>query len=71
MSTSLDPTRINRDVSNLVEEVIKHLQQTNKSHVAVRLEVSAETDEGFSQETVRTVSENCKTLKINDFEFYP
>lgn len=69
LSTSLDLTRINRDVSNLVEEVITHLQQTNKSHVTVRLEVSAETDEGFSQETVRTVSANCKTLKITDFDF--
>ncbi len=41
MSATLDNTRINRDVSKLVEEVISHLTALDGSKVEISLEVSA------------------------------
>ncbi|NLJ74369.1 MAG: hypothetical protein GX331_05185, partial [Firmicutes bacterium] len=69
MSADLDITRINRDVQKLIEEVISHLINAEGSRVQVSLEVAATSSEGFSAETVRTVSENSKTLKVDKFEF--
>ncbi len=69
MSADLDITRINRDVQKLIEEVISHLINAEGSRVQVSLEVAATSSQGFSAETVRTVSENSKTLKVDKFEF--
>ena len=69
MSAKLDTTRINRDVQNLVQEVISHLTDLDGCDVEITLEVSAHSDEGFSTPVVRTVSENCKTLKVGSFGF--
>jgi predicted AAA+ superfamily ATPase len=64
MSADLDPIRINRDVPKLVEEIIRHLTNVDGARVKVSLEVEAESDSGFTQPTVRTVSENCRTLQV-------
>jgi len=37
--------------------------------VTVSLEVQADSAEGFTQQTVRTVSENCRTLRVRSFGF--
>lgn len=60
-------TRINRDVQRLAEEVISHLTNVDGSRVEVCLEVNVDAPEGMPQTTVRTVSENCQTLKVKDF----
>lgn len=69
LSTALDITRINRDVPLLVKEVIQHLNETPGAVVKVSLEVEARSDDGFSPATVRTVNENSRTLKVDDFGF--
>lgn len=69
MSARLDNTRINRDVQRLVEEVISHLTSVDGCKVEVSLEVNVEAPSGLPQPTVRTVSENCRTLKVNSFGF--
>lgn len=69
MSATLDNTRINRDVSKLVEEVISHLTALDGSKVEISLEVSADIQGGVPTPTVRTVTENCRTLKVKDFGF--
>jgi hypothetical protein len=69
MSAQLDTTRIGRDVQKLVEEVISHIASTNGAKVEVTLEVNAQVPDGLSQETARTVSENCQTLKVQSFGF--
>lgn len=69
MSAGLDNTRINRDVQRLVEEVLSHLTNLDGCRVEISLEVSAQSDEGFPQPIIRTVSENCTTLKIGSFGF--
>ena len=69
MSADLDNTRINRDVQRLVEEVINHLSSLDGTRVEVKLDVTVTAPNGVPQNTVRTVSENCKVLKIQDFGF--
>ena len=69
LSASLDNTRINRDVQRLVEEVISHLSISEGCEIEISLEVSAKAPVGFSVPTVRTVLENCSTLKVKDFGF--
>lgn len=64
MSADLDTTRINRDVQKYVEEIIQHLTSAGDVKVKVSLEVEAESAEGFSQQIVRTISENCQTLRV-------
>ena len=67
MSAELDNTRINRDVQRLVEEIINHLINAEGCKVEVTLEVNAVAPDGLSASIVRTVMENCKTLKIKTF----
>jgi hypothetical protein len=69
MSADLDTTRINRDVHKYVEEIIQHLTAVDGAKVKVSLEVEAETSDGFTQQTVRTISENCRTLRVQDSGF--
>lgn len=69
LSAVLDTTRINRDVQNYVEEVIRHLTSEDGTRVTISLEVEAESDNGFSPQTIRTVSENARTLGAKDAGF--
>ena len=67
LNTHLDATRINRDVSKIMDEVLKYV--SCEGTLEIRLEVQAESQEGFDQQTVRAASENCKILRIDTFGF--
>ncbi len=69
MTADLDTTRINRDVQRYVEEIIQNLTSVDGARVKVSLEVEAESHDGFNQQTVRTISENCRTLRVRDSGF--
>lgn len=69
MSSQLDTTRIGRDVQRLVEEVIKHLTSVDGAQVEVSLELNVTSPKGMTPQTVRTVTENCRTLGVRSFGF--
>ena len=69
MSVKLNNTRVIRDLQKYLDEVINHLSAVDNCEVELSLEVSAKAADGFPQGTVRTVSENCRTLKVDDFGF--
>lgn len=69
MSAQLDVTRIGRDVQRLVEEVISHLISVEGAQVELTLDVNVIAPNGMSTQTVRTVSENCQTLRVQTFGF--
>jgi predicted AAA+ superfamily ATPase len=69
MSAQLDNTRINRDVQRLVEEVISHLTSVDGVSLEVVLELNVKAPAGLPHNIVRTVSENCRTLKVKSFGF--
>ena len=69
MSAKLDNTRVIRDVQKLMEEVVNLLNAANGANVEISLEVTATTDKGFDSNTVRAVTENCRTLKVDQSGF--
>ena len=69
MTVQLDNTRVNRDINNLVAEVIQHLMAVDGADVELKLDVEVTAENGIPNTTVRTVSENCRTLKVTDFGF--
>lgn len=69
MTVTLDTTRVVRNVGSLMDEVINHLMQVEGANVEIKLVVDATMPDGTPVTTVRTVTENCRTLKIDDFGF--
>jgi len=68
-SVKLDPARVGRDAGKISEEVIAHLAGLVGAEVTVTLEIHAETASGAPENVVRTVTENCRTLKFSDHGF--
>lgn len=68
-SVELDAARIGRDAGKIAEEVVQHLAGTLGAKVKVTLEIEVEIPEGVSDQTLRTVTENCRTLKFKHAEF--
>ncbi len=60
----LDSLRIGRDAGRIAEEVVQHLSTLPAARVRVRIEIEAEIPDGAPENVVRTVSENCRTLKF-------
>ena len=65
----LDPTRVGRDASRIADEVIAHLAGQVGSEVTVTLEIEATLADGASDQIVRTVTENSRTLKFTSHGF--
>jgi len=65
----LDATRVGRDAGRIAEEVISHLAGLVGSKVTVTIEVETEVPDGASDHVVRTVTENCRTLKFTSHGF--
>ena len=65
----LDPTRVGRDASRIAEEVIGDLAGQVGSEVTVTLEIEAKLPDGASDQIVRTVTENSRTLKFTSHGF--
>ncbi|UGS08459.1 DUF499 domain-containing protein [Microcystis aeruginosa FACHB-905 = DIANCHI905] len=68
---SIDPLRINRDAPAIANEIIQHLTRLSGARVKVTLEIEAEIPDGAPDDVVRTVTENCRTLKFNNQSFEP
>jgi len=65
----LDPARVGRDASRIADEVIAHLAGQVGADVTVTLEVEAKLPGGASDQIVRTVTENSRTLKFTSHGF--
>ena len=65
----LDPTRVGRDASRIADEVIAHLAGQVGAQVTVTLEIEATLADGASDQIVRTVTENSRTLKFTSHGF--
>jgi predicted AAA+ superfamily ATPase len=68
-TASLDPARVGRDASRIADEVIAHLVGQVGAEVTVTLEVEARLPGGASDQIVRTVTENSRTLKFSSHGF--
>ena len=68
-TVTLDPNRVGRDAGRIADEVIAHLAGLVGAKVTVTLEVDAEVPTGAPEQVVRTVTENCRTLKFSSQGF--
>ena len=66
---SIDALRLSRDVATIHQEVIQHLTALMGAHAEITLEVSIRVPDGVTESTVRTVTENCRTLKFTNHGF--
>ncbi len=66
---TLDPQRVNREIGLIVEEVIERLTSLVECEVEISIEINANLPEGFDEATIRTISENSRTLKFQHFGF--
>ena len=65
----LDPARVGRDAGRIADEVIAHLAGQMGAEVTVTLEIEATLPDGASDQIVRTVTENSRTLKFDSQGF--
>jgi hypothetical protein len=68
-SVKVDSARISRDVGTIANEIIQHLASLPNSEVDVMVEIQAHVPGGVPDNVVRTVSENCRTLKFKSQSF--
>jgi hypothetical protein len=65
----LDPLRLGREAGRIGEEVLQHLAGLLHAEVEVTLEIRAKVPDGVPEHVVRTVTENCQTLRFTTQEF--
>jgi predicted AAA+ superfamily ATPase len=63
-TAQLDPARVGRDASRIADEVLAHLTGQLGAEVSVALEIEVYLPDGASEQIVRTVTENSRTLKF-------
>ncbi len=68
-TVTLDPTRVGRDASKIADEVIAHLAGQVGATVTVTLEIEVDIPSGASDQIVRTVTENGRTLRFTNHGF--
>lgn len=68
-SVRIDPTRGALETSQIIDEVILHLHQLEGAEIDVDLEITANVPGGIPEGTVRTIKENCATLKFKSQDF--
>jgi hypothetical protein len=69
VTVRLDPLRVSRDADQVAREVLQRLTSLVGAEVEAILEISAHILEGAPVHVVRTVTENCRTLRFQAFEF--
>jgi hypothetical protein len=68
-STTLNATRLSRDVDSIATSVVQHLAGLLDAKVKITLEIEADMPSGAPENVVRTVTENCRTLKFDSQGF--
>lgn len=65
----VDALRFFRDAENVEKEILKHLNAIKGTNVKITIHIEANNQEGFTQDTERTLSENGRTLGFGNVEF--
>jgi len=63
-SVSVDPGRVGRDAGRIADEIIAHLSGQVGADVKVTIEIEASLPNGATDQIVRTVTENARSLKF-------
>jgi hypothetical protein len=65
----LDTQRVGVKAGDVAREVIQHLATLPMANVKVTLEIEADLPGGTPDDVIRTVSENCRTLRFENHGF--
>lgn len=57
------------DAAKIAEEVLQHLTGLPGTKAEITLETQTELEDGYAERVVKTVTENCRTLKSRSFGF--
>ncbi|MFH1924706.1 MAG: Swt1 family HEPN domain-containing protein [Planctomycetota bacterium] len=68
-AVKLDSVRLSRDADKIAQEIVQHLTALVGTEVEVTLEIHAAIPDGASPELVRTITENCCTLRFENYGF--
>jgi predicted AAA+ superfamily ATPase len=68
-SVELDPQKIGYHAGQIGNEIIAHLLSLDNAMVRVTLEIAVDLPNGAPENTVRTVTENSRTLKFTSYGF--
>ena len=68
-SVPLNPMRVGRDAGAIAEAVIQHLANLPNAEVHITLEIRVEIPDPVPEHVVRTVTENCRTLRFESQGF--
>ncbi|MBI1792208.1 MAG: ATP-binding protein [Acidobacteria bacterium] len=68
-TAKIDATRLSRDADQIAGAVVQHLTSLLGAQVNVTLEIAADIPSGAPDHIVRTVTENCRTLKFENSGF--
>jgi hypothetical protein len=68
-AVTLDPARVGRDASKIVDEVITYLVELLGAPMRMTLEIEADIPSGTQDNVVRTVTENSRTQKFDQAGF--
>ena len=63
------PRVLGREAGRIGEEVLQHLAGLLHAEVEVTLEIRAKVPDGVPEHVLRTVTENCRTLRFTAQEF--
>ncbi|KAF0250487.1 MAG: hypothetical protein FD167_113 [bacterium] len=61
--------RLGRDAGRIAEEILQHLAGLMSAKVKITIEIQADIPDGVPENVVRTVTENCRTLKFKEQRF--
>ena len=68
-SATIDAARLSRDVDVIASSVVAHLAGLLDARVNITIEIDANIPSGAPDNVVRTVTENCRTLKFDSSGF--
>lgn len=66
---TVDPERAGRDCGKIADEVISHFKSKIGTKVTVTIHIDVEMDTVADEKLIRDISENCKTLNFDSYEF--
>ncbi len=68
-SSKLDPLRFTSQAGQIGENIVAHLQAHKDAKVKITIDIQADSEEGFKDELIRTVTENSNALDIDQHGF--
>jgi hypothetical protein len=65
----INPLRMIDDSGKIAGEVVQHLTKQIDAEVEIKIEIQAKLPKGADEKLRRDITENCRTLKFDTFEF--